>query len=209
MADGTSVPVGVMSPAMAGTRRAGSLRRFTQRRSTIAFCLCLPLILLVAGFVIYPAFYAIYLSMLNKKMTAFVGLSNFAFLLKRNTFQLVIFQSCLFAVTSVIFKALIGIVLAHLMHNIPGKNQRIWRGLLLVPWVIPLALSTLTWWWMFDPSYSAFNWLLNQFGLDFGALARRRLDRAVLHHRGQRVVRHAVLHDHVSRRTEVGARATL
>jgi len=29
-----------------------------------------------------------------------------------------------------------------------------------------LALSTLTWWWMFDPSYSAFNWILNQFGLD-------------------------------------------
>ena len=34
-----------------------------------------------------------------------------------------------------------------------------------MPWVIPLALSTLTWWWMFDPSYSAFNWLLNQVGL--------------------------------------------
>ena len=64
-----------------------------------------------------------------------------------------------------VLKALIGFILAHLMHNIPGKNQRIWRGLLLVPWVIPLALSTLTWWWMFDPSYSAFNWMLNQFGI--------------------------------------------
>ena len=140
------------------------MRKFAQRRSTIGFLLCLPLILLVAGFVIYPAFYAIYLSMLNKKMTAFVGLGNFEFLLKRHTFQLVIFQSCLFAITAVVLKALIGFILAHLMHNIPGKNQRIWRGLLLVPWVIPLALSTLTWWWMFDPSYSAFNWILNQFG---------------------------------------------
>ncbi len=98
MADGTSVPVGVMTPALSGRRRASTMKRFAQRRSTIGFFLCLPLILLVAGFVIYPAFYAIYLSMLNKKMTAFVGLGNFAFLLKRNTFQLVIFQSCLFAV---------------------------------------------------------------------------------------------------------------
>src|SRR3954469_16540665 len=165
MADGTSVPVGVMTRAKAGGQR-NSLHRFAQRRSTTGFLLCLPLILLVAGFVIYPAFYAIYLSMLNKKMTAFVGLGNFQFLLKRHTFQLVIFQSCLFAITSVVFKALIGFVLAHLMHNIGGRNQKIWRGLLLVPWVIPLALSTLTWWWMFDPSYSAFNWILNQFGLD-------------------------------------------
>ncbi len=25
-------------------------------------------------------------------------------------------------------------------------------------------MSTLGWWWLFDPSYSAFNWLLNQLG---------------------------------------------
>jgi multiple sugar transport system permease protein len=164
MADGTSIPIGVMGQGGNKARRS-TMRKFAQRRSTTGFLLALPLILLVAGFVIYPAFYGIYLSMLNKKMTAFVGLGNFQFLLKRHTFQLVIFQSCLFAITSVVFKALIGFILAHLMHNIGGKSQRIWRGLLLVPWVIPLALSTLTWWWMFDPSYSAFNWVLNQFGI--------------------------------------------
>jgi multiple sugar transport system permease protein len=31
--------------------------------------------------------------------------------------------------------------------------------MMLVPWVIPPALSTLGWWWMFDPTYSALNWL--------------------------------------------------
>lgn len=165
MADGTSIPAGVIGTRAFTARGTGSLRRFSQRRSTIAFFMCLPLIILVAGLVIYPAFYAIYLSTLNKAMTKFVGLGDYAFLLKRNTFKLVIFQSCLFAVTSVVFKALIGFILAHLMHNISGRNQRIWRGLLLVPWVIPLALSTLAWWWMFDPSYSAFNWVLNQFGI--------------------------------------------
>jgi multiple sugar transport system permease protein len=163
MADGTSVPVGMIAPSAAARPRS-SMKQLAQRKSTTAFLLCLPLIVLVAAFVVYPAFYAIYLSLLNKKMTAFVGLGNFAFLLKRHTFQLVIFQSCLFAITAVVFKALIGFILAHLMHNLAGRNQRIWRGLLLVPWVIPLALSTLTWWWMFDPSYSAFNWILNELG---------------------------------------------
>src|ERR1700674_3171474 len=132
MADGTSVPIGVLAPGRPRARRS-TMRRFAQRRSTTGFLLCLPLILLIAGLVIYPAFYAIYLSMLNKKMTAFVGLGNFEFLLKRHTFQLVIFQSCLFAITSVVLKALIGFILAHLMHNIGGKSQRIWRGLLLGP----------------------------------------------------------------------------
>ena len=36
--------------------------------------------------------------------------------------------------------------------------------MLLIPWVIPPAMSTLVWWWLFDPSYSAINWLLAVFG---------------------------------------------
>ena len=38
--------------------------------------------------------------------------------------------------------------------------------MLLIPWVIPPAMSTLAWLWLFDPSYSAFNWILNHLGLD-------------------------------------------
>jgi len=145
--------------------RAGRLRKVLRRPSTVAFLMCLPLILLIALLVVYPALYAVYLAMLNKRMTHFVGLGNFAFLLRRQTFHLVIFQSCLFAVSAVIAKASIGFLLAHLMHNIPSRRQRILRGLLLIPWVVPLALSTLGWWWLFDPSYSALNYALGGIGI--------------------------------------------
>ena len=165
MADGTLAPAQVAARAQPAARSRGAMQRFMQRRSTIAFLLALPLILLIAIFVLYPAVYAVYLSLLNKKMTRFVGLGNYAFLLRRDTFRLVLFQSCLFAITAVVLKAVIGFALANLMHNIPSGRQRIWRGLLLLPWVIPPALSTLSWWWLFDPSYSAFNWVLNQLGV--------------------------------------------
>jgi multiple sugar transport system permease protein len=165
MADGSSIVQGLVAPPIARSRRANGMQRWMRRRSTIALAMCMPLILMIAVLIVYPAVYAIYLSMMNKHMTKFVGFGNFTFLFRRDTFHLVIFQSCLFAMTAVVLKALTGFVLAHLMHNIPGRHQRLWRGLLLVPWVIPLAMSTLTWWWMFDPSYSAFNWVLNQFGM--------------------------------------------
>ena len=87
-------------------------------------------------------------------------MDNFLFLFKRETFWMVVQQSCIFAITAVIFKALIGFIVAHFVHNIPAKGQRKWRGMLLVPWVIPPAMSTLAWLWLFDPSYSAFNYLL-------------------------------------------------
>jgi len=168
MADPSGVAaLGTVQPgAQPTTRRVGSLARLSRRKSVTAIVLCLPLIALLFGLKLYPTLFGIYLSMLNRRMTEFVGLDNFIFLLGRNTFQMVIFQSCLFAISAVILKAVLGFVLAHLMHNIRGKYERIWRGLLLVPWVIPLSLSTLTWWWLLDPSYSAFNWTLQWLGFD-------------------------------------------
>ncbi|WP_431281773.1 carbohydrate ABC transporter permease [Humitalea sp. 24SJ18S-53] len=142
-----------------------SLRRFARRRSTIAFLMTLPLIAVIGGLVAWPAGYAMYLATLNRRMTAFIGLENFNILLDSETFRMVIWQSIIFAVTAVIAKAAIGFWLAHMLHHIPSKGQRKWRGMLLVPWVIPPALSTLGWWWMFEPSYSSINWLLAVFGV--------------------------------------------
>jgi multiple sugar transport system permease protein len=149
----------------APTTRRGGFARFTRRKSTIAFLMALPLILLIGALVVYPAIYSMYLATLNKSMERFVGLGNFDFLFKRDLFWMVVKQSCIFAVTAVVFKALIGFCVAHFVHNVPAKGQRKWRGMLLIPWVIPPAMSTLAWFWLFDPSYSAFNWVFSRIGL--------------------------------------------
>jgi multiple sugar transport system permease protein len=148
----------------APARRRSTVRRFMRRRSMIAFFLTLPLIVIIAGLVLYPALYSIHLATLNKSMERFVGLGNFEFLFRRETFWMVVRQSVVFAVSAVLFKALIGFCVAHFVHNIPAKGQRKWRGMLLVPWVIPPAMSTLAWLWLFDPQYSAFNWIFEQIG---------------------------------------------
>jgi multiple sugar transport system permease protein len=151
---------GLRSPARQG------LRLFLRRRSTIAVFMCLPLILIIGCLVVYPAFFSIYLSMLNKTQTRFIGLGNFRFLLSRDVFLMVVEQTAIFALSAVFFKALIGLITAHLINNLPAKGQRKWRGMLLVPWVIPLALSSLGWWWLFDPTHSALNYVLQSLGYD-------------------------------------------
>src|SRR5215212_2314266 len=100
-------------------KKRSSLRTALKRKSTAAFLMTLPLILLIGILVVYPAFYSLHLATLNKSMQRFVGLGNFQFLFKRDTFWLVVEQSCIFAITAVVFKALIGFVVAHFIHNIP------------------------------------------------------------------------------------------
>jgi multiple sugar transport system permease protein len=142
-----------------------TLHKFARRKSTIAFLMALPLITIVLCLVVYPAFYSIHLATLNKSMQHFVGFGNFEFLFRRNTFWMVVEQSLLFAITAVIFKAVVGFIVAHFVHNLPAQGQRKWRGMLLIPWVIPPAMSTLAWLWLFDPSYSAFNWVFAYLGI--------------------------------------------
>jgi multiple sugar transport system permease protein len=149
----------------AAAKPRGGLHRLARRKSTIAFLMALPLILLVVGLVIYPALYSIHLSMLNKSLERYVGFANFRFLFTRETFWMVVKQSCIFAITAVVFKAAIGFAVAHFVHNVPAKGQRKWRGMLLIPWVIPPAMSTLGWFWLLDPSYSAFNWIFVRLGI--------------------------------------------
>ncbi len=150
-------------------RRRGTLHAFFHRKSTIAFLMVLPLIVIIGTLVAYPALFSLHLATLNKSMQRFVGFDNFLFLFKRNTFWMVVQQSVLFAVTAVFFKALIGFIVAHFVHNIPAKGQRKWRGMLLVPWVIPPAMSTLAWLWLFDP-IPPVPWLGNPYWARFGVI---------------------------------------
>ena len=150
----------------AGPSGRGSLNKLMRRKSTLAFLMTLPLLTLMIVLVAYPTGFAIWLSMLDRTMTRFVGLDNFAFLVGRDRFWMVVYQTCAFAIIAVGLKALLGFVAAHLVHNLPTKGQRKWRGMLLVPWVIPAAMSVLGWRLLFEPSFGAFNWLLQHLGMD-------------------------------------------
>ena len=150
-----------LNSALQETAEPSKFKLLLRRKSTLALLLCVPLLILVFGLIVYPFCYSIFLSMLNKRETRFLWFANYTFLFTRETFWMVVRQSILFTLTAVFFKALIGFIMAHLIDFLPEKRQRLWRGLALIAWVMPPALSTLGWWWLFEPSYSAINWLLD------------------------------------------------
>ena len=104
-------------PVLRSYRRS-AFQRWLGRRSTLAFFMCVPLLAVIVGLVMYPALYAINLSTMNKAMTKHVGVGNFQFLFTRETFWMVVRQSAIFALTAVFFKALIGLITAHLMLRV-------------------------------------------------------------------------------------------
>lgn len=143
---------------------APSLLSRLRSRRLVAYWMILPLVVLIIGLVVYPFVYSVYLSFENKAETKFVGLKNYKRLLGYSTFWLITGNSFRFTLIAVFFKATLGLILALILNNLPFRGQRIWRGVSLIPWVMPLALSSMGWWWIFEPTHSAINWILVQLG---------------------------------------------
>src|SRR5260221_964744 len=56
------------------------------------------------------------------------------------------------------------VALAFLMLGaFPGR--KILRALFVLPWTVPIALSTIGWKWMFHSQYSVVNWMLLHAGI--------------------------------------------
>jgi multiple sugar transport system permease protein len=106
---------------------------------------------------------ALYYSMSNAvigQRASFVGLANFRVLLADDTFLRTVQNSVVFTALAVLGKTLLGVPLALILAR-KLKLKRLIRGLVLLPFVIPTALTTLGWLWMYDSLYSVVTWTIN------------------------------------------------
>jgi multiple sugar transport system permease protein len=135
-----------------------------QAEALTGISLILPALLWVGLLVAYPFVMALYYSLSDSvigRRGAFVGLANFRTLLADGTFRQTVQNSFVFTVSAVVAKTVLGVALALILHR-KLRAKRLIRGLVLLPWVIPTALSTLGWLWMYDSLYSVITWTLNR-----------------------------------------------
>jgi len=136
------------------------VRELLDRERVLGPLFITPALILIALLVAYPFCMALYFALSNAfigRPSHFVGIRNFVNLWDSDIFRQTFQNAFVFTGISVAFKLVLGISLALLL------NQQLWfkrliRGAVLLPWVIPTALSTLGWWWMFNSLYSVVNW---------------------------------------------------
>ncbi len=93
---------------------------------------------------------------------AFVGLENFAKILRGKEFWRIFWQTVIWTFSNVVFHFGIGLGLALLINaNIKGRS--IYRIILLLPWAVPTYISAFSWRWLFNQDYGFFNQLLRFF----------------------------------------------
>ncbi len=137
------------------------------REARLAYILIAPAVLFLAIFVAYPFAMALWMSLTSKRLGmpgTFVGLGNYLRLLEDDIFRQTAWNAVLYTGVAVGIKTVTGLALAMGLAKLTRGAQLI-RAIVLLPWVIPISLSALAWWWMYDPLYSVFNWGLNLIGI--------------------------------------------
>jgi multiple sugar transport system permease protein len=149
------------------TRRAG-IGRLLNREAPLAYLLMLPAAIILLLFMAYPFFLGIYLSMTDKMVGFaeydFVGLDNYRSLLTDRIFRQTVANTFVYGFVTVPFKLLLGVGLA-LTLNQRFRFSRYVRAGLLLPWIVPTAISSLAWLMIFDPVLSPISWTLRDMGL--------------------------------------------
>jgi multiple sugar transport system permease protein len=141
-------------------------RRLVERESSLGVALMVPGALLLMVFMAYPFFLGIWLSLTDSTISRagrYVGLRNFLDLLDDSIFLQTAWNTGVYALVTVPFKALLGLGLALVLNNRIVFSNVIRAGVMM-PWIVPTALSTLGWFMIFDPVFSPLSWLFKRLG---------------------------------------------
>lgn len=125
---------------------------------------CVAVILLVLGF---PMLYVLSISFTKYRPMVsmeWVGLKNYANILKDEVFWTACANTFVFTIFSVGFHVLVGMAAA-LLLNRSFRGRRLVRTLCLLPWMLSYIVGAITWRWLLNGSYGILNEMLLRMGL--------------------------------------------
>jgi multiple sugar transport system permease protein len=145
----------------------GLLERLQNSRNGLALLFMLPTAALLLVFLTYPLGLGTWLGFTDAKIGregVWVGLENFVFLVGDSTAQLALFNTVVYTSVASVAKFVLGLWLAILLNrNLPYKS--FFRAVVLLPWIVPTALSAIAFWWIYDAQFSIVSWVLMKLGV--------------------------------------------
>jgi multiple sugar transport system permease protein len=144
-----------------------SLRRWLDNRNVLGVVSMTPAGLILLIFLTYPLGLGLWLGFTDAKIGSagqWIGLENYQYLIGDSVTQLALFNTLFYTVVASIFKFFLGLWLAILLNE-KLRFKAILRAAVLLPWIVPTALSALAFWWMYDAQFSVISWVLVHLGV--------------------------------------------
>ena len=143
------------------------LQKLQDNRNALGLLFMLPAAVLLVLFLTYPLGLGTWLGFTDAKIGRtgeWIGLDNYEFLWNDSVTRLALFNTIFYTVVASILKFVLGLYLAILLNrNIRVKT--FFRAVILLPYIVPTALSAIAFWWIYDAQFSIISWVLTKMGL--------------------------------------------
>ena len=127
----------------------------------------LPAGALLIVFLTYPLALGTWLGFTDAKIGrpgVWIGAENFTYLFGDSVARLSLFNTFFYTIVASVLKFVLGLWLALLLNkNLPFKAFL--RAIVLLPFIVPTALSAIAFWWLYDSQFSVISWTLSRMGL--------------------------------------------
>jgi multiple sugar transport system permease protein len=152
---------------MADARTTGGAGRWLENRHVLGVLFLLPAAVLLMLFLTYPLGLGTWLGFTDSKIGrggSFIGIENYVFLWGDSVTRLALFNTLFYTAVASVFKFALGLWLALLLNkHLPFKS--FFRAIVLLPYIVPTALSAIAFWWIYDSQFSIISWALLRMGL--------------------------------------------
>jgi multiple sugar transport system permease protein len=143
------------------------LSKLFDNRHFLGLLFMLPAGVLLLVFLTYPLGLGTWLGFTDAKIGragVWVGTDNFEYLVGDTVARLSLFNTLFYTIVASVLKFALGLWLALLLNrHLPFKS--FFRAVVLLPFIVPTALSAIAFWWMYDAQFSVISWVLVKFGV--------------------------------------------
>jgi multiple sugar transport system permease protein len=147
--------------------RAGKTRGRIKRENLTPYLYLAPFLLFFIVFQIYPIFQGLYVSLTKWDLSSpprFVGLANYAGLLRDTLFWTALRNTSLFVLLNAPLAVVVPLCLAILVNE-PIHGRAIFRSAFSTPLMISVATVGVLWQWFYNPAFGLINYYLGLVGL--------------------------------------------
>jgi multiple sugar transport system permease protein len=136
-------------------------------RNVLGLIFMLPAAAILLVFLTYPLGLGTWLGFTDAKIGRagqWIGLENFEFLWNDQVTRLALFNTLFYTLVASVIKFGLGLWLALILNkHLPFKS--FFRAVVLLPFIVPTALSALAFWWIYDAQFSVISWALTRMGV--------------------------------------------
>ena len=141
-------------------------KKLQNSRNGLGLVFMTPATVLLVLFLTYPLGLGVWLGFTDTKIGRggeFIGLENYEFLWEDSVTRLALFNTLFYTFIASVLKFFLGLWLAVLLNE-KMRFKTFFRSVILLPYIVPTALSALAFWWLYDAQFSIISWILIKMG---------------------------------------------